>query len=209
MENPRSIGGWATAVLMLLYIGLGCNLVDLALAVLRLSGNLSPSAIATINAPAVGTASILSIYQVFVALLVLVTYFVFGRWIWLASRNLWDRDLDGLNFTPASCIWWYAVPLANWVMPFRAMSEIWNGSHGADHHDMQVAPRLVSIWWGLWVANGLIGYFTRLSNVGPESPLLLIISGLGCGLYWFAIQLVSTITRAQRTHMHSLSEVFA
>jgi Domain of unknown function (DUF4328) len=209
MENPRSIGGWAIAVLTLLYVGLASNAVDVALSLLRVSGGLSASLIETLNAPSLGGASILRMYQVFVSILAFVTYFVFGRWIWIASRNLWDREVDGLNFTPAACIWWFAVPLANWVMPFRAMSEIWNGSHGADFHEMQVAPANVSIWWGFWVVNGLFGYTVILSKPEPESPMFLIASSIGCGLYWFASRLITRITHAQRSRMYNLSEVFA
>jgi hypothetical protein len=209
MENPRSIGGWATAVLALLYVGLAGHFLELGLSILRISGSLSPNFITMLDAPSVVDISLFEGFQGVMALVELVTYFVFGRWIWIASRNLWDRELDGLNFTPAACIWWHAVPLANWVIPFRAMSEIWNGSHRADFHDMQQAPRTVSIWWAFWVVNGLFGYFLALSAAKPESPAFLFSAAFGCGLYWFASRLITRITYAQRSRMHNLSEVFA
>ena len=82
----------------------------------------------------------------------------FFLWIYRASvniDNLTIRGEMGPQFSPASAVYWWFVPFANWVQPFRVMREIWirSGSPGAVSKGVQA---LLVLWWGLWlVCSGL------------------------------------------------------
>lgn len=138
----------------------------------------------------------------------ILTLAVFGRWIYVAGRNLRAAGLDGLQFTPASRIWWFAVPFANFVMPFRGMRELWNASHG--EADYAVNHWLVTGWWALWLGNGIVSYLT--GRFGAQSDFLLIFeSFVGLVLAGVAIVLVRRISASQLSLSTApdLAEVFA
>ncbi|WP_163360139.1 DUF4328 domain-containing protein, partial [Enterobacter hormaechei] len=60
----------------------------------------------------------------------LLTMCVFAWWIFRAGKNLVALGYVSLAFTPAVRIWWFLVPLANLVIPYHGMRELWNASHG-------------------------------------------------------------------------------
>ena len=60
----------------------------------------------------------------------IATLIVFGRWIYVTGRNLVQLGVTGLQFTPASRIWWFFVPFANLIKPVEGIRELWNASHG-------------------------------------------------------------------------------
>jgi hypothetical protein len=139
----------------------------------------------------------------------LATIIVFGRWIYMAGRNLVDAGYQDLEFTPAARIWWFAVPFANFVMPFRGMRELWNASHGEG--DYTVDNGLVGAWWALWLGQTVAVIILRVS-AGPDA---------GAGPLWFqsaayvvlsivAIALIRRIAKAQtKLGAGELAEVFA
>lgn len=138
----------------------------------------------------------------------LLTLIVFGRWIYVAGRNLVLAGLDGLQFTPASRIWWFAVPFANFVKPFQGMRELWNASHGADYATNRW---LVSSWWALWLGNGITAYLAGRFGAEDGGFLLMLESLSGLILAGIAITLVRQISAAQLrlSTAPDLTEVFA
>lgn len=139
----------------------------------------------------------------------LVTFIVFGRWIYVAGDNLARAGYDGLDFTPGARIWWFAVPLANLVQPFIGMRELWNASHGEPQHD--TTPALLGIWWALWLVNAFAPYTAAL--VLPNQGLTAILAANAIAdilLATAALMIVQGITDAQRRlTSHGLEEVFA
>jgi hypothetical protein len=95
--------------------------------------------------------------------LYVATIIVFCAWIHRAGANLVDAGLDGLEFKPASRIWWSFVPFANLVKPLHGMRELWNASHGTSPYDQ--GQSAVTTWWVLWLVNG------ALSNVALRTQL--------------------------------------
>lgn len=99
-----------------------------------------------------------------------VTFFVsivcVGRWIYRAHANLADAGVDGLGVTPGWAVGWYFVPLANLVMPFQAMRELWTASHAELDPFSSPAPGLVKAWWAAWIT-GLL-----LSSIGERIATL-------------------------------------
>ena len=200
-DSTRGIGTLAPILVTILWIGLAVSCIESIVGAAELAGSSLP-----------GFSKATSLFQsiVIVALvLLIVTYFIFGRWIWLASKNLWDRDIQGLEFSPASCIWWYAVPVANLFKPFQAMREIWNASLGEDGAFAADTPDTLRYWWGFWIGSAMLGNLSyRLPE--PGSTTMLVLSAiLDIALYWFAIKLVRTITKAQTSGITGLAEIFS
>lgn len=71
-------------------------------------------------------------------------------WIYRADRNLHSHNVPDLQFSPAWCVGWFFVPIANLWKPYQALKEIWMWS-------MDPARRLVErtallpVWWTLHI----------------------------------------------------------
>ncbi len=140
----------------------------------------------------------------------LLTWFLFGRWIYLAGRNLVEAGCRDLEFTPAARIWWFAVPLANFYKPLQGMSELWNASHGHDGYSGQAAT-LVAGWWALWLLSWFVGLgLGLLAETGTHPTLDWINVAIDIALAVVAIMMLRRITEAQLQLSGSrLAEVFA
>jgi hypothetical protein len=93
-----------------------------------------------------------------------VSAVVFLMWIYRANRNLHAVSAAPMVFTPGWSIGWYFVPIAQLVMPYRAMQEIWRMSHNGRASNVD----LLRWWWGLWLACNLAG------NVAARSVRLIV-----------------------------------
>ncbi|QIG80984.1 DUF4328 domain-containing protein [Stakelama tenebrarum] len=134
----------------------------------------------------------------------LLTAVVFAVWIVMAGQNLRRLGFEDLEFSPASRVWWFFIPIANLFRPFQGMRELWNASHGEEHYGEN--QPIVSIWWALWLANGLISGFL------PEGSVtwLTVLAVVGIALSGVAIAMIFRITIAQnRPVAEDLAEVFA
>jgi hypothetical protein len=171
--------------------------------------------VATLPLQGYGT-TLLAVVQAIAAVFVfsrLATIILFSIWIYQAGKNLVLAGYQDLEFTPGSRIWWFAVPFANLVMPFKGMRELWNASHGETAYGQN--NTLVSVWWALWILNGLAGLIFRLVTMGSDrsgsnsiSPWIDSIGSVA--LATAAILLIIRIARAQRRlGGPALEEVFA
>lgn len=140
----------------------------------------------------------------------ITTMIVFACWIYVAGRNLLAADFNDLEFTPASRIWWFAVPIASLFKPFQGMRELWNASRGVSAYETN--DSLVSGWWALWLLNNLGSFFigfasgaANMANVG-----MWVASVIDLALAVFAIMLIRGIALAQQgLSGENLAEVFA
>lgn len=200
-QNPRGIATLAPIVIIMLWIGIALHGGEIVTALLELAGITEPSFGEDLGPYGI---AVLSSF----AFLVL-TYFVFGRWIWIASKNLWDHGGYHLEFTPASCIWWYAIPFANLFKPFQAMREIWNNSVGSPDTYSTETPTLLKIWWGTWLVAAITENISaRLSGstaliFGCVAALISIVCII-C-----AMQIVRGVTEAQKRGIGGVAEIFA
>lgn len=140
----------------------------------------------------------------------LLTWILFGRWIYLAGQNLVEAGYQDLEFTPAARIWWFAIPIANLYRPFQGMRELWNASHGNQDYFSETAP-LVAIWWALWLLSGFVGLGLGLF-AGSESGLTpdWISVAIEVALAVVAIMMIRRIAEAQtQLSDPGLAEVFA
>ena len=114
--------------------------------------------------------TVLLIYLAF-TLVFFVSVVIVALWIYRAHANLRDAGMDGLEYTPGWAVGWYFVPLANLIMPFQAMRELWNASRGEEYQFAGVAPYEVKVWWAAWIGGGILSTVgTRILSLGEGGP---------------------------------------
>jgi len=88
--------------------------------------------------------------------LIVVTGFLFLKWIYRASRNA--HALAGpLRTSPPWAVGWFFVPVAFLWVPFTAFSETWRASHDPVGWRSTSVPPLLRWWWGFWLIENLTG----------------------------------------------------
>src|SRR5438874_1023530 len=114
-------------------------------------------------------------------LLLIVCFFVVGRWIYRASINAHALGSE-MTITPGWAVGWYFVPFANLVKPFHAMREIWLASHESDASYEERVPLLA--WsWGLWITTNILANAAwRLGEVGVGPTIDLVAAALNVPL---------------------------
>lgn len=140
----------------------------------------------------------------------ILTMILFCRWIYVAGTNLIAMGYEGLEFSPASRIWWFAVPFACLVKPFQGMRELWNASHGELQYDRD-RPQ-IALWWALWLGAGFFTTFLSFAMKSGPADLILwwIDSVLGIAVAMSATVVVWGIAQAQqRPGTKDMAEVFA
>jgi hypothetical protein len=146
------------------------------------------------------------VYMAF-TLVFVVSVIVVAMWLHRAHANLRDAGLDGLEFSPGWAVGWYFIPFANLFMPFQAMRELWNSSHGQADVFGGEAPSEVKVWWGTWIVGNILsnvgtrilmmgeggpGSVTVGNAIGAAGTALVIIAGV------LLVRLIQGVTQAQR-----------
>lgn len=149
-------------------------------------------------------ASIVDAAQIMLALATMV---VFASWIYVAGRHLEKAGVRDLEFSAASRIWWFFVPIMNLFKPFQGMRELDNASRGEMPYDR--TNGLLGAWWALWLTNSVFGsVFNRYD--GNDMVVYAIAAAAEIGLAVTAILLILRIAGGQaRSANGTLAEVFA
>jgi hypothetical protein len=140
----------------------------------------------------------------------LLTMVVFGYWIYVAGRNLVEAGWEELEFTPGARIWWFAVPFANFAMPYLGMRELWNASRGSE--DLKQNHPVLIGWWACWIGFALLSNFSRFGSSAVEEPnyVVVVATLVLIPLHVLAILVVRGIMIGQvRVAPKELGEVFA
>lgn len=169
-----------------------------------LAALVAPAAYLTFVTPVAATVDIAA------ACFKIATIILFCRWIYVAGRNLVEADVAELEFTPASRIWWFAVPILSIYKPFQGMRELWNGSRSI--YPLDVNHSLVSVWWALWLLSGVIGLGANFIGgvSGGGTTGMWVGAAIDIALAVVAIMLIRGIAEGQsQLDGSSLSEVFA
>jgi hypothetical protein len=141
------------------------------------------------------------------AFVVLIACFVLvGRWIYVTNANAHLLGGD-MTITPGWAVGWYFVPFANLVKPYQGMKETWQASHHAGGLDGESETSLLPWWWGLWLANNILGNISmqvslRVDGFGaPASQAVLVIdlvaAAINVPLCLILIHLMRRLARAQ------------
>ncbi len=128
-----------------------------------------------------------------VVLTMLASVVMWCFWTYRMASNLRVFGREPLEYTAGSTVWWWFVPFANLIQPYRATVEIWKASALEDDDgDWQylAVPGLFTAWWGCWVVSNL------LSNVSLRMEMRMGPSDVTAMLdvVNMPIELASTIT---------------
>ena len=145
----------------------------------------------------------------------------FFFWIYRASANTDTLKVSGEmppNFSPASAVYWWFVPFANIVQPFRVMREIWMRSYGSGSVSGFVQALLV-VWWGLWLISSGLGVRAWASSpsflggqeayweqLRSQTNIAILNDGLILVDLVIAIALIWAITLTQQRKWQRLTE---
>ena len=86
-----------------------------------------------------------------VAVLMIATFVVFGRWIVLAHRNLPALGAQYLEVRPGWALGVFFIPFINIWKPFQAMRSLWRSSHSVHRPETQDSTWVLPTWWTLWL----------------------------------------------------------
>lgn len=202
MDNLRGIVGLKSILVPMIWACLILNSLELITGVLAYSDNSS------IQSELIPGYNIFGSVQLISIGFTILTIFVFGRWVWVASKNLWDHYV--LNYSPASNIWWHAIPIMSLFKPFDAMREIWTRSMGVSESYSDETPTHLKIWWGGWVVSSIASNIAfRISNDYADTLFQIIAAAATAIACYFVIQIVTEITDAQAKGIGGISEIFA
>jgi hypothetical protein len=138
-----------------------------------------------------------------------------AMWIHRAHANLVEAGLQGLEYTPGWSVGWFFVPFANLIMPFRAMRELWNRSHGDNDSFTGLASSDLGAWWGCFLAGNILSNISARMDFASsgslqEAGLFIGFGGTAIlvGAAWFLMKIIAAITSAQHSMM-GIAETFS
>lgn len=142
----------------------------------------------------------------------------FCMWFHRAYCNLRALGINRLTFNPGWAVGGWFVPFLNLVRPFQIAKEIWLGSlKETSIVDDVVRKRLdnrpVTLWWTLFLAGNIVGYFGSRMISDDASPgqlqtsyLVLVISDLLTAAAAFAaVRVIRGIEQRQAAKHRSIS----
>jgi hypothetical protein len=91
--------------------------------------------------------------------ILIVLYFVFGKWIYRASANAHVLAPSFMTHTPGWAVGSYFIPILNLIRPYEAMKETWQVSatqKGQEPADV-TTPGILRLWWAAWLISRFTG----------------------------------------------------
>ena len=73
--------------------------------------------------------------------------FVVLRWTYIATANVHAFGAEGLAAGPGMAVVSYFIPVANLVMPFQALRDVWKASVEPRDWEVIATPPLLRWWW--------------------------------------------------------------
>lgn len=141
----------------------------------------------------------------------LVTYIVFGMWIYRAAANVITAQVAGFEYSAGWSVGWLFVPIANLFKPYLAMRQIYNASHGENGGALNSGNGILRSWWAAWLVMSIssnIAFRLAMRADTPEEVRTSLevdsfSTAAGLILYPLAYVLVRRITRAQKERLTS------
>lgn len=125
---------------------------------------------------------------------------VFAVWLYRMNSNLRQFVAHKMEFTPGWAVGWYLIPIANLVLPYRSMRELWRASH----HSWKADPAILRWWWGLWLfrgifdgsSNQLFGLASTAENAIAITSAYIVADIFNVALNLVALRIVTSIWAA-------------
>ena len=149
-----------------------------------------------------------------ISLCTLATIVFFGRWIYLAHRNLPELGATRLEMPPGWAVGWFFVPIANLWKPYQAMRSLWRSSHDVVRPELQDSTWVLPTWWTVWLISTILGnvetQMAMVANTPSElsraTEASMIHFGIDLVRNIVAIVLVTRIWRAQQAQHENPGE---
>lgn len=149
-------------------------------------------------------------------ILFLVTTIVFGRWIYLAQRNLPELGARDLRFTPRWAVACFFIPIVNLWDPYQAMRDLAKASRRPPQWQGEDAPSVLIIWWMLWLAQLPAGEVFcaalppyTFHGLRTKTTVEIVSSALAVPLYLLAHYIVWRVWRDQSKNHLQLGNLSA
>jgi len=79
------------------------------------------------------------------------------RWIYLADNNARALGAEDLSGSPGWAVGWFFVPLANLIMPYTTVRDMWKASVNPKDWQAENGESLVILWWACWLISQISG----------------------------------------------------
>jgi len=90
-------------------------------------------------------------------LVALICFFV-----WIARATAAVRATQGTSaYSPGWAVGWWFIPLANFIVPFFTVRDVWKRTMGDDGRGV-----VVGVWWAGWIATTCLKVFDSLLVAG-------------------------------------------
>jgi hypothetical protein len=119
-------------------------------------------------------------------LIALGAVITFCIWIHRAASNVVALGRSGLRSSPASCVIWFFVPVANLFMPFLAVSQI-----AAASNNRGKAPLSVIAWWTSYVLSFFVGFITPSARRNASSNTVWVM--MSASTFFYGIAFVALV----------------
>lgn len=92
--------------------------------------------------------------------IVALTVLLMLVWTYRAYANLPGLKARQLEATPGWAVGYWLIPIANIVLPFKIMRELWHGSdpeieeNNLFYRNKAGTPEIIGFWWGLFIVSG-------------------------------------------------------
>jgi hypothetical protein len=84
-------------------------------------------------------------------------------WLRRAYRNLAALGVGETRDSPASAVAWFLIPVANWLMTYPVLRDLYRLSDRSDPHGLNHSRSLlVSLWWLCWAAPPVASIFSLM-----------------------------------------------
>jgi Domain of unknown function (DUF4328) len=204
-DGFRDLSGITGKVSILLLVGLGLKILAIVSLVMQVD-LLSHS---YTRADLLASAKRLGAISVGTVVLYLVTVVVFGRWIYLAQRNLPELGARLLRYTPGWSVGCFFIPLINLWAPCQAMNQLVRASRNPRQWELEDTPAVIVIWWILWLIVQFLGNGVLRASIAAKTTAMVsgatqldvVFSGISVPLYVLAWVIVRRVARDQlETH---------
>lgn len=101
--------------------------------------------------------------------LLIVTYIVFGRWIYRAHSNLPALGVRDPDVSPGWAVGWFFIPIASFWKPYAAMHTLSKASSYPQNWRIGESMPLLPVWWTLWLASNVMGQIVFRTAMKAET----------------------------------------
>lgn len=156
------------------------------------------------------TSAVGSLYGVFL----FASFFIIGRWFFVSARKNHLAGVEGLRISPGWAVGWFFVPVANIVMPYRALREIYRASFRNAGWAGNLVPYYFPGWWTFWIVTNVLSnaslrmdvrldYDYTVTQLNTISYIDIASDATGILCAYFLLKIVNVVVRNQEAGAES------